>query len=338
MSRINTLNFRLGLFLSGVIIFLVGCSNMGLENIEAPSLRTPQPVTSSDPQNDSAIITMTPTSSLALTTPTRTFSPTVTTISQLMSSPTWTPIPSLSADEAIETILDLYKDNGGCELPCWWGIHPGKTSWKAAREKLSPIGLVSGKSIGKNLEIYEFDFIIPVEADSLGLGFIDSTLWVKDGFVTAISSNVGWINKYFDYSLSGLLKTLGQPEEIWIKVNTDTMDLPHYELDLFYPSKGIRLNSTGDASAENNGSVTICPKEFRRGEFPPAILLWDASIEHTYKNLSAVLLGGSREIGGEGFDLLENVAVDFDEAEFFNTYQNVSTNRCIEIDVAKLEQ
>lgn len=302
---------------------------MSLQNTEAPPFRTPQPttITSSEPQNDSAIMTATPTSTL-----------TVTTTPQLINSPTWTPIPTMNADKAIETILDLYADNGGCELPCWWGIHPGKTSWEAAREKLSPLGLVSGKSINKNLEFYEFEFIIPVEVDPSGLGFIDSTLWVRDGIVTAISSNTGWIKKSFDYSLSELLKTFGQPEEIWIKVNTDTMGLPHYELDLFYPSKGIKLNSTGDASAENSRSIMICPKSFRRGEFPPAILLWDASIEYTYKNLSTELLGGSRDTGGEDFYRLENVVPNLDEAMFFNTYQNASTNRCIEIDDAKLEQ
>ena len=24
------------------------------------------------------------------------------------------------------------RDNGGCELPCWWSITPGETSWKDA--------------------------------------------------------------------------------------------------------------------------------------------------------------------------------------------------------------
>lgn len=329
MRQIPKSKFRMYLFLTGVFILLMGCSSKELQTIVTPSSSTPQPTifASSGSKNGSATI-----KAILTSTPTETITP------QPKNLPTWTPIPTLKPDEALEIVLDLYADNGGCELPCWWGIFPGQTSWVAAREKLSPLGFVFRRLINENLEIYEFEFVVPVEVDPLGLGFIDSTLWVRDGYVTAISSNTGWIMRDFDYSLSELLKTFGQPEEIWIKVDTDTMDLPIYELDLFYPSKGIQLNSAGDASAENKRSVTICPKEFRRGEFPPAILIWDASIEYAFKDLSTELLGGSRDIGGEGFELLEDVAVDFDEEQFFNTYQNASTNRCIEIDVTKLEK
>ena len=36
----------------------------------------------------------------------------------------------LEPDEMQAYVREMLQTNGGCELPCWWGIIPGKTSWK----------------------------------------------------------------------------------------------------------------------------------------------------------------------------------------------------------------
>ena len=36
----------------------------------------------------------------------------------------WTPLPDLTIDEARENLRNLLETNGGCDLPCWWGITP----------------------------------------------------------------------------------------------------------------------------------------------------------------------------------------------------------------------
>lgn len=251
------------------------------------------------------------------------------------SSSTWTPIPTLPRDEAIEAMLSLYKDNEGCQLPCWWGIYPGKTTWESARKLLDPIRPTTRYVVNSTLDTYTF--YLEVSQDMHPLKYVESVLWVKDGFVRAIALNASWIKEDFDYSLSGILRTLGQPEEIWIKVNTDTMmDLPFYELDLFYPSKGILINSSGEARAVNDIAVTICPKEFRRGKFPPGILLWDPSHLYSYQEIGSDLLGGSRDIGGESFYLLRKIAFDFNEEDFYNAYKDPTINDCFDIDMDKL--
>ena len=38
------------------------------------------------------------------------------------------PLPTLNPEEEQATILTLLKSNNGCDLPCWWGITPGKTT------------------------------------------------------------------------------------------------------------------------------------------------------------------------------------------------------------------
>jgi hypothetical protein len=45
--------------------------------------------------------------------------------------PTWTPVPTLSMEDAMMNLLELFSTNGGCDFPCWWGIRPGDSIQKA---------------------------------------------------------------------------------------------------------------------------------------------------------------------------------------------------------------
>ena len=49
---------------------------------------------------------------------------------------TLTPLPTLSQRDAHDLIQALLQNNGGCRLPCWWGITPGQTDWNTARQFL----------------------------------------------------------------------------------------------------------------------------------------------------------------------------------------------------------
>jgi len=49
---------------------------------------------------------------------------------------TLTPLSTLDPPGALDLVKQLEEDNGGCRLPCWWGITPGETSWAAARQFL----------------------------------------------------------------------------------------------------------------------------------------------------------------------------------------------------------
>lgn len=51
-----------------------------------------------------------------------------------------TPQPTLTRIEQESYIKELLKTNGGCNLPCWWGIKPGETSWREAELFLRYLG------------------------------------------------------------------------------------------------------------------------------------------------------------------------------------------------------
>jgi hypothetical protein len=315
-----------------LIALLMGCS--GSNQLDSRSSMAPGTNTSVTSRSTTTIENNNePTTTTDLFSATLSFTaiPTSSSTTLPTNTPTWTPVPTVLQDEATEIILELYSNNGGCQLPCFWGITPGGTSWEAAREILAPLGSLTGKTISENLDIYYFYAKFRSNSDPFPL--ISFMFWVKDGFVTAISLNTGSIRQDFDYSLAGILENFGEPQEIWIKINTDTMDLPHYELDLFYPSQGLLFNSSGDAIEINDDFVTICPKEFRWGEYPPALIVWDPSTEYSYKNLGNKLLGGLKAFDSKDFSLFKDLSQDMDEKAFYDTYRNPTTSDCIDIDV-----
>jgi hypothetical protein len=273
-----------------------------------------------------------------------TFIPTETPLSTVIPTATPTPpptptstrtaSPTLSPDQAVEALQKLFADNGGCQPPCWWGITSGKTSWEEARAKLSPLGQIFKPLIQNGVERYDFELIVPEEIDPLG--YFWPTLWVKNGVVTAIGLNSGWISRDFDYSLAGLLSTFGRSEEIWLELYPKSIDdKPHYELDLFYPTKGILLNATGNAQVQGD-IMTICPREFRRGQYPPAVLFWWSPEEISYKSFGFSVLGGLTNMDTSDFYLLEDLTKNFDETAFYRTYLDSETTACFDVDLTKL--
>lgn len=278
--------------------------------------------------------TVTPTKAVIRTTLTKTTTLTSTMTSTALPTLTSTPIPptptrtlmpTLNSTVGFNTLMSYYENNGGCQLPCWWGITPGKTTWDEARSKLSIISSEMGPFIKAGLPAYDYSFDVPMNVDPLGLGFFEPRLWVDHNTIYGINLNTGWIQKGVDYSLSFVLKEFGKPNEIWIDLETDVQDKPHYELDLFYPFLGLLFNSTGDGEFIGSG-VEICPQGFRRGLFPAAVTLFPPRVEISYVELKNLLFDWS----ANEFDFIKLISISdgFDETEFYQTYQDPNTNIC----------
>ena len=119
---------RVGLIVVPVLL-LLGCLPCQVTEDE-PSVE-PSPFSSVKPT-----ATQRPT---AIPSPAATLLPTLTPRPTWTPSPTWTPIPTrtptatplpfptLESAEMQSFIAEMLSTNGGCELPCWWGITPGET-------------------------------------------------------------------------------------------------------------------------------------------------------------------------------------------------------------------
>jgi hypothetical protein len=268
-------------------------------------------------------------------TPTSTLTPPLT----FTKTPVWTAVPTLLPDQVLKAIRGYLSDNGGCELPCWWGITPGETTWEEARSKLSLLGLYSVTSRKNQVGLIEYEFKVPLSFDSLG--YISPTLTIREGIVTSIGLNSRWVSRRLNYSLAGFLKKLGKPKEIWLSIFPESMDQPHYDISLFYSDKGVMVYAIGKARVQDN-RFTICPQRLRIGEYPPALLLWKPSETIDFLNIDTDLLGNddiwypSSYQVPDGYQLLEELTDGFDEEDFYQTYLDPASTACFDVDLSKL--
>lgn len=285
-------------------------------------------------QRSETLSTLSPTTKVVIDTPTveklptREITPTQT--------PEWKPLSTLSLTESASSILASYKNNGGCELPCWWGITPGETTMQDALQILAPLGTTYGPRVRNDFLKFEFEFSMPVAIDDpQGVfgGKFSPSVFIKDNRVVAISLNAAWVKRNFDYSLAGLLQAFGPPDEIWLRAFPENE--PHYTINLFYKGRGIEFGATGNATVQDN-TFTICPQNFMLGIYPPGVFLWQPNGEITYRNRGGVLTGGSAFKDADHFVLLDKVASDFNTQKFYETYLSPSTTTCFDIDLTKL--
>jgi hypothetical protein len=101
-------------------------------------------------------------------------------------SPTimWTPIATYSPTQALEKLLEFFSNNGGCELPCLWGITPGKTNVAAMLSLLRPLGTMRIREMDHGITRYTFEFTLPPSIDPFGT--FGPAVLVKNDMVVAI--------------------------------------------------------------------------------------------------------------------------------------------------------
>ena len=131
---------------------------------------------------------------------------------------------TVEAEDAV--VVDMLADNGGCELPCWWGIKPGLTSWEEAQQTFLSYGksvssyeAEQGWGIGHRVglfgrhELYPFDYVV------------EHTLYEQDGIVSMIgiyghipgwpadewSESQHFIHDWQRHSLDQVLARFGKP-------------------------------------------------------------------------------------------------------------------------------
>jgi hypothetical protein len=231
------------LFLAGAIL-LAGCSD-GSSPANTPSTATTA-INSVPPPT--ATFTAYDTS-----TPTTTATPTPL-------PPTWTPLPTLSSEDAQARVIELLKDNAGCELPCWWGIVPGETSWQSAQQFLTSLAGrvgqgVSSISIKNGIEYSYLNYAVRYKVTGYPED-IASGYRVSNGIIDMIV--VSETGTELSYQIFQMFDLYGPPQEVLINVMPDSnIGKPWLWLALFYPQRGIMAFYDGAAKLYE-GKVQIC--------------------------------------------------------------------------------
>jgi hypothetical protein len=255
-------------------------------------------------------------------TPTNKPSSTRTTTPTVEVAHTLTNLPTLSQDEADAMVMDLLQKNADCQLPCWWGITPGETTWEMATQYLhtftSEVGdgtRIPVKIDGKDEPItgYTALFKVPNTLTNGGVNF-----FVIDDLIYKIAINQ--IGTDISYQLHQLMTNYGVPDEVWLQgwpYNEE--HVPHFAVLIIY-HEGILARFEGIASFTNI-NLRICPQQAG-----PRLVLWNSQNEP--KDFTKLLIGNENNVWGAlEFKPLQD-ATNMDIASFYQLMQD--PNACFE--------
>ena len=231
-----------------------------------------------------------------------------------------TVVPTLSPEEAEEQIREMIRTNGGCDLPCWWGVAPRQTTIKAVQSAwgsfasdISPLPEVLDK------EGYSITFEDP---ESPGKEYT-ILLYTANGVVEKMDTFA------FD-SLADLLEKYGVPKEIQLHSGGVSMGFrpPSFSLAMLYPEQGIMIyfpEALGDYLSERGTEyVQLCPKNIREAG-NPGLYLWSPDSPLSFADILPDIYPSPET---RRYELLEDVS-NMDEKAFFDSFTNPASSECL---------
>jgi hypothetical protein len=306
----------LALLIMALSLVLISCTSQNKPTLVASSL-PPSATPTSIPSIvlTKPLITISPTLATSSTativaSPTSTSTPT--------KAPTLTPLPRLSPREAEALVLELFENNRGCQLPCWWGFTPGQTEWATAEQLLATFALdieYIGSPVRPPYFAYVF-FAVPEEFFSTGRLQHLYTIG-ENGIIEGIEVEMG---EALNYRLPTFLSLYGEPSEIWVFTNSrPRQGSLGFNTVLFYPFQGIMIRYSSDGEVEGV-NIRGCPQD----DLSPRLMLWPAESNYTYAGMTNRTLG----FGFEGYRLLEE-ATELDTGAFHELFRNADNVPCL---------
>lgn len=241
---------------------------------------------------------------------------------------TATRIPTLSKEASIEYIESLYKNNGGCDLPCWWGIMPGESDVNDLENLLSPLDRPR-ISHGEDFSIYAYAFEVPLipPLDTVpDFPYMEPDFIIENEIVTFIKLNSLWVSQVFDYSLQGFLREFGAPSEIWIEPHVYDWESPYYYIDLVYSEVGM-IVSANDYFFIEGKEISLCLDALTIGSFPASLVLFSPQEGFTFIDYHKIFYGSLPE--ATGVYQLEELTFGYTGIDFHEQFRESSDNNCV---------
>ena len=252
--------------------------------------------------------------------PTKTLRPTATITKTATFEPIIrTRVPSLEINEARLLAADLLQTNGGCNLPCWWGLVPGKTEWKEAEDFLAPMAFVF--FINELEDITYADVKIPVPAEIHERGYILQDYSIVNGRIRDITIHETGELPAFDFSQ--ILRDYGMPEGIWLRTFSTAFrgDLP-IEITLFYPQQGILATYSEFEAQIIGGNVTTCTLLKQSN---PILSLWSPENDMTFEETIKLFNRYVKDMPFLPLDEATGISVQ----DFYEFHSKPNANPCI---------
>lgn len=175
-----------------------------------------------------------------------------------MPSPTVTsssPTPTLTSEQKANNFSRLMKENGYCELPCWWGIVLGESIFSEISEQFLSEGfwiednwLGGGTSHAISIEFELENHVV-------------QSMKISDSYAKGIQNASDFIGDWERYSLDQVLFHYGMPSNVFVyyPYRPDPGSDPAFHLFIFYDEQGIAIDYVGNATDKNGGKSVACP-------------------------------------------------------------------------------
>lgn len=245
-------------------------------------------------------------------------------------------MPTYSAQQVDTKIKELLETNGGCQLPCWWGIVPNKTSWPEASHFLNPLLVDVGQGtsatyskdgeqhIATNFSVY---FEVPnISKQGRILFSVQDDIVIGMSVYPPVGEN--------QYRLHDLMALLGPPNQVLINAQSTSpvSELPPAVLTLDYSDIGVWA-SYGYIPSLDGNSLLICPKSIEESKsiynyenLGVGLELFDPDYE--YDQMLSIE-EYAEMVGGFTPKKLEEVT-DMTIESFYNTFIQPKSETCIE--------
>jgi hypothetical protein len=214
---------------------------------------------------ETATVTVTATSTLTLVRPTSTPVPPTLTATPTVELPTATitPLPTATRTEEEEQamLVELIQTNGGCELPCWWGIIPGNSPLETVKGELAERGFwVEGVWAGIGTA-NDFGVFLEFEVE----GNIIQSIGAGGGYLTGTEEESAYSQAFAQgwqpYEIDAVLSRYGSPTRVFIyhPFQADPGSGTPFHLILFYEALGFVIEYGGLGEQVSGGHLRVCP-------------------------------------------------------------------------------
>jgi hypothetical protein len=197
-----------------------------------------------DPTNDTS-----PSSILAMTiTP----KPKITSTPTFAINPlqTWTPLPTLTQNDAMQMLSAWFAGADSCRLPCWAGITPRRANWEEAVHILSPLQQAVKLRAESNVDcVYGKCSFISWSRTPDERGILSSIY--PENIIDYIMLETIEPSHMTLLSLQNILSIYGEPAILLFSIDPDQPGQKFLELLLVYPEKQFLIKYS--KYAELNG-------------------------------------------------------------------------------------
>jgi hypothetical protein len=230
---------------------------------------------------------------------------------------TRTPVPTLTSDQVNDAVPDLLRTNGGCDLPCWWGVVPGQTSHELAKSLFESKGIPLTVDNSTNVLLQ-----VGHKANGDFAYWLNTTLSISDTGIIQIrisaeangrQASLVYTQDFDTLRWDNLMAQLGQPSRVQLSVmHPSEPGAPfEYYLELGFDRASVEITYIGpaDGSVVQGDSLRLCPR---------------------FGQVSTMdLFLYSAESGGK-IDTAEHArSIDINPKEFYEGFQHAERTSCM---------